>query len=265
MSRKNRQSKISKNSLFLAVFVAAGLLLTAAGCSEAVSDAQYLKNAVACGRIGNWQESENNALAVLKRTPDNADALLLRAIAAEHLGKLDVAEESARQAAENAPDFFPAQYTYGRLLAAKNSSVKSAIQVLERALKLRPQDRNTLILLGNCSSRINADNAIDYYNALPEAVRKQPEIQTRIAIYYLDRRNQQNRNLELALKALGNAYRSAPDNPGIVLNLAMFLDHYVKNNRKATGFYNRYLILTERNPELNPTRAQVQARISALR
>ena len=251
--------------------VPALLLLIAAvvfgsGCTgEEADPGELLTRAVECGRSGNWQGCEKNALAVLKRDPVNSHALLLRSLAAEHLGKVDIALDSARQAAENSPEDFAAQYSYGRLLANKPEDAKRAIQVLERALKLRPGNRNTLILLGNCSGRINADNTIDYYMALPESVRRSPEIQTRIAIYYLDRRNRQSRNLALALKSLGNAYKSAPDNPGIVLNLAMFLDHYVRNSRKAVGFYRRYLILTEHNPELNSIRAQVQARMSALR
>ncbi len=241
-------------------------VLLAGGCGDRQPPIpEMLRSAVTAGRTGNWNAAEQSALAVLKHDPHNMYALLLRALAAEHLGQLNVALESARQAAEQGPDDFAVQYTWGRLLAQQPESAKAALQPLERALKIRRGDRNTLILLGQCASRINADNAIDYYLALPPAVRQLPEIQTRMAIYYLDRRNRQPRNLELALQSLGNAYKAAPDNPGIVLNLAMFLDHYARNTRQAAGFYRRYLLLTEHNPELNPTRAQVQARLRALR
>ena len=252
-----------KSFLLLLPVLFAGL---PGGCTgEDVSNDVLLTSAVECARSGNWQGCEDNALTVLKRDAVNPHALLLRSLASEHLGKLDVALDTARQAAENAPEDFAAQYNYGRLLAARPDMAKNAIKVLERALKLRPGNRNTLILLGQCSSRINADNAIDYYKALPASIQRLPEIQTRMAIYYLDRRDRDRRNLNLALQSLANAYRSAPDNPGIVLNLAMFLDHYIGNGRKASAFYNRYLIRTEHNPELNPVRAQVKARISALR
>lgn len=247
-------------------FIAVTAAVMLPGCSgQEISTDALLNNAVQCGRSGDWLGCETNAVNVLKRDPGNTNALLLRALSAEHLDKPSVALESARQAAENAPDNFAVQYSYGRLLAQNPDAAKSAIQVLERALKLRPGNRNTLILLGQCSSRINSDDTLKYYMALPDSVRKLPEIQTCIAIYYLDRRDRNPRNLQLALSSLGNAYKSAPDNPGIVLNLAMFLDHYVKNSRKAIGFYRRYLLLTEHNPELNPTRAQVKARISSLR
>ena len=235
------------------------------GCTDsAANNAISLKKAVESGRLGAWQECEKHACSVLKRDPVNPYALLLRSLAAEHQGKLDIALATARQSAENAPDYFPAQYSYGRLLAQKPESSKTAIQVLERALKLRPGNRNTLLLLGHCSSRLNDDKALEYYQALPKTVQQQPEIQTRIAIYYLDRRDRDPRNLVLAYNALRDAYRKRPDNPVIVLNTALFLDHYAGNRRQAIGFYNRFLDLTKHNPEANPDRAQVTARKSIL-
>ena len=253
---------------FFSIVLCTAAALSAAvlcGCNDHAADVDMqLKKAVETGRLGAWQESEKCALSVLKHDPANAYALLLRSLAAEHLGKLDIALASARQASENAPDYFPAQYSYGRLLAQNPESSKAAVQVLERALKLRPGNRNTLLLLGQCASRLNDDRAIEYYKALPAAVQKQPEIQTRIAIYYLDRRDRDKANLVLAYNALRDAYQKKPDNPVIVLNMALFLDHYARNKALAVGFYNRFLRLTEHNPELNPTRAQVIARKSQL-
>lgn len=251
--------------IFSLILTATALLLST-GCGEdAVSTDLLLTSAVECARTGKWQSCEDNALTVLKRDPANTYALLLRSLAAERMGKNDIAMATAKQAAENAPEYFPAQYTYGRLLAARGNNAKNAIQVLERALKLRPGNRSTLILLGQCSSRINADNTIKYYLALPPEVQNLPEIQTRMAMYYLDRRDRNRKNLTLALRALGNAYKITNDNPVIVLNLAMFIDHYMRDKKKAYAFYNRYLALTRHNPELNNIRAQVKARMSALR
>lgn len=250
----------------MAVIFCGAALLLAGGCSgNKETLPQLLSRAVTCGQQGKWQDCEKLAMEVLKRNPEEPYALLLRALAAEHLGRMDVALESARQAAEKAPEDFPCQYTYGRLLAMKHQAAKTALQVLERALKLRPGNRNTLLLLGLCSSRINSDNAIDYYNQLPAGVKSLPEIQTRIAIYYLDRRDRDRQNITLAYNALRNAHKSAPHNPAIVLNLALFLDHYVQNRNVAVKLYRNYLTLTEHNPELNPTRAQVRARMSSMR
>ena len=193
-------------TIILKSILAAVSLLMFSGCGEdAVRTDLLLTSAVECARTGKWQLCEDNALTVLKRDPVNTYALLLRSLSAERLGKKDIALASAKQAAENAPDDFPVQYTYGRLLAMQGNNAKNAIQVLERALKLRPGNRSTLILLGQCSSNINADNAINYYLALPPAVQKLPEIQTRMAMYYLDRRDRNRKNLSFALQALGNA------------------------------------------------------------
>ncbi|MBE6367975.1 MAG: tetratricopeptide repeat protein [Lentisphaerae bacterium] len=267
MTQRNNNFNAARQGWKIMLTAAAvGMMLALTGCTgRDVPVDELLNRAVDCGRSGNWQSCEENALAVLKKDPLNTHALLLRSLAAEHLGKNDVALSSARQAAENAPGDFAVQYSYGRLLALKPGRAKEAIQVLERALKLRPGNRNTLILLGQCGSQINSDKTIEYYMALPETVRRQPEIQTRIAIYYLDRRDQHKRNLDLALRALANAYNTAPDNPVIVLNLALFLDHQGFSKRKAVAFYERYLNLTRQNPELNSTRAQVKSRISVLR
>ncbi len=261
-----KQSAVKNIFKLFAAAIMPAVICMLIGCSEPEKSTDaLLVQAVDAGRSGNWQLCEDNALTVLKRENSNPHALLLRSLAAEHLGKMDIARDSARQAAECDPQNFAAQYSYGRLLALREDSAKPAIKVLERALKLRPKNRNTLILLGQCSSRINSDDTIKYYNALPESVRASPEIQTSIGLYYLERRNKQSRNLDLAFKAFRNAYVKSHDNPGIVLNFALFLDHYVQNRRNAVRFYNHYLMLTEQNPELNPTRALVKARVSSIR
>lgn len=251
--------------LALGVFLTISLMF-AAGCSDRRTPTGALLNSAAdAARNGQWDEAGKFALKVLKRDPANADALVLHALASERLGRGELALESARKAAELYPENYAAQYTLGRRLARRPGAAAEAIVPLERALKVRPGDVNTLLLLGQCSGKINADNTIDYYRMLPLDVRARPEVQNQIAIYYVARRGANRHNLELAFKALGLAYKAAPDNPGIVLNLALFLDHHARSGKRAAGFYRRYLILTEHNPELNPTRAQVQARIRAIR
>ncbi len=240
-------------------------LMFVAGCSDSRTPTGTLLNSAAdAARGGQWENAGKTALKVLKREPSNVNALVLHALASEKLGRDGIALESARKAAELHPDNYAAQYTLGRLLARKPGAAAEAILPLERALKARPGDVNTLLLLGQCSGKINADNTINYYRMLPLETLARPEVQNQIAIYYVARRGAGRNNLELAFKALGAAYKAAPDNPGIVLNLALFLDHHARSGARAAGFYRRYLVLTEHNPELNPTRAQVQARMRAI-
>lgn len=247
------------------------MLLTAAsatvtGCSDRRTPAETLLNAaVDAARAGDWDKTFNSAVQVLKRDSGQPDALVLHAIAAEKLGRTDLALNSARKAAELHPGYYAAQYTLGRMLADRPGAAAEAILPLERALKARPRDMNTLILLGRVSGRINADNTIDYYRMLPAATQARPEIQNQIAIYYLARRAADPRNLNRALQALSSAYKSDPDNPEIVHNLALFLDHYYPRDKlKAARFYRRYLTLTRHNPELNPDRARARARMREL-
>ena len=251
--------------LILPLAAALWFAVAASGCSgDRTPAAKLLNRAVDAAQQGKWQEAFQLAQNVLKREAAHPEALVIHAIAAEKLGRIDLALNSARKAAELHPGHFAAQYTLGRLLCDRPGGAAEAMLPLERALKARPGDLNTLLLLGRASSRVNADNTIDYYQALPDAWRNRPEVQNQIAIYYLARRAADRGNLARAKQALGTAYKSAPNNPEIVHNLALFLDHYTPDKAKALGFYNRYLFLIGGNPELNPERARVQARMREL-
>lgn len=251
----------------LLVLFAATVLMC--GCGKDRPTEELLNEAVKYGKDGQWEDCEKSALEVLKEKPDNAHALLLRAIAAENLGQNEVALESAKQASENAPGDFSAQYTYGRMLAQYPEKTKNAIQVLKRARELKKNHASTLMLLGQCCLRINSPEAIGYFRMLPKHLRETPEVRTCMAIYYIGRMDVDPDNKKVAMEALYLAYKAAPENPVVVLNMAFFLDQYYRKNRKgrekAIGFYRRYLLLTMNNPEVNPTRAQVQQRISKLR
>ena len=251
----------------LMLAVAAGLLLCA--CSDRRTTGELLNEAVQYGKDGKWAECEETAITVLKDDPANPHALLLRAIAAENLGKNEAALEFAKQASENAPGDFSAQYTYGRMLAQYPDKTKNAILVLKRARDLQKDHVDTLILLVQCSLRINSEEAIGYIRLLPPDVRASAEARTCAAIYYLDRLERNPGNKATAMEALHLAYKAEPDNPVTILNMAFFLDkHYrqsAKGRSKAIYFYRKYLEKTSDKPELNPTRAQVKARISKLK
>lgn len=246
--------------------LAAFLLVTAfAGCSgNRVPASKMLDQAVDAARQGEWQKVFQLARSVLKHETANPDALVLHAIAAEKLGRIDLALNSARKAAELYPGHFAAQYTLGRLLCARPDSAAAALPPLERALKARPGDPNTLLLLGRAASRINADDSINYYQMLPAAVQARPEVQTQMAIYYLARRAADPANLVRAKEALHNAFKVSNKNPQTVLNLALFLDYYTPDRSRAYRFYRSYLDSIRNDPELNPERAQVRARMREL-
>lgn len=268
--------KSGKKRILSALGSAAGVLLILSatpvlmcGCGKDRPAEELLNEAVQHGQAGQWEDCEKCAVEVLKDKPDNASALLLRAIAAENLGQKEVALESAKQASENAPGDFSAQYTYGRMLAQYPEKTKNAIQVLKRARELNRNHASTLLLLGQCSLRINSADAIGYFRMLPQELRETPEVRTCMAIYYIGRIELDPRSKAIAMEALFRAYQAAPEDPVVILNMAFFLDQYYRRDRKgrekAISFYRRYLLMTANNPELNPTRAQVQQRISKLR
>ena len=79
---KKAHTRIIKSML------AAMSLMLFAGCTDdAVSTDLLLTSAVELARTGKWQSCEDNAVTVLKRDPANVYAMLLRALAAEQLGK----------------------------------------------------------------------------------------------------------------------------------------------------------------------------------
>ena len=256
-----------KKLRYCAVCLCSVLLLTVlAGCGDSVSkNTALLEQSLADAGSGKWKECEENALEVLKDDPDDANALMLRGIASWHLNRRDVALASARQAAEIAPECFQAQYLYGWMLAQRNDSAKNAITVLKKALRLRPKDRNTLILLAQCCQKSNSSEMTDYWLQLPRAERNKPEMLTLRALHALA-----NRQISTAGKALRLAYKHGSNNPDVVLNLALFYDNYTRvgrsrrlssgNRREALKHYKEYLELIDGNPELNTIRAQVDAR-----
>lgn len=263
-----------KKLRYCAVCLCSVLLLTVlAGCGDSVSkNTALLEQSLADAGSGKWKECEENALEVLKDDPDDANALMLRGIASWHLNRRDVALASARQAAEIAPECFQAQYLYGWMLAQRNDSAKNAITVLDKALRLRPGDKNTLILLVQCCQKSNSSEMTmrNYWHQLPPAERNKPEMLTVRALHALA-----NRQIRDAGNALIRAYKHDSKNPDVVLNLALFYDGYMRvgrsrrmspNNREKTlGLYKKYLNLIDGNPELNTIRAQVEARKKKLK
>jgi Flp pilus assembly protein TadD len=260
-----------KNLRYCAVCLCSVLLLTVlAGCGDSVSkNTALLEQSLADANSGKWKECEESALEVLKDNPDDANALMLRSIASWHLNRRDVALASARQAAEIASESFQAQYLYGWMLAQRSESAKNAITVLNKALRLRPGDKNTLILLVQCCQKSNSSEMTNYWHQLPLAERNKPEMQTVRALHALA-----NRQIQSAGNALIRAYKHGSKNPDVVLNLALFYDNYTRvgrsrrlsqaNREKTLRLYKQYLSLTQDKPELNTSRAQVKARMKKL-
>jgi tetratricopeptide (TPR) repeat protein len=95
-----------------------------------------------------------------RRFPDNMDFLYDYALMAEKLGKVDVMEKSLRQVMAKAPDNHQAYNALGYSLADRNVRLKEAYQLIDKALKMAPNDPFIMDSMGWVQYRMgNLDEA----------------------------------------------------------------------------------------------------------
>lgn len=90
--------------------------------------------------VNQLQESLNVLKAGLKRFPDNADLLYDYAMVAEKSSKWDVMETSLRKLIKVAPNNHHAYNALGYSLAERNIRLDEAFTLIDKALKLAPDD-----------------------------------------------------------------------------------------------------------------------------
>jgi tetratricopeptide (TPR) repeat protein len=76
----------------------------------------------------------------LEKMPDAADLLYDRAMAAEKINRLDMLETDLRRLIKLKPESAHAYNALGYTLADRTPRTKEAIELLEKALKLEPDD-----------------------------------------------------------------------------------------------------------------------------
>ena len=84
----------------------------------------------------------------MERYPDNPDLLYDRAMSAEHLNRLDVMEKDLRRLIKLRPDYAHAYNALGYTLADRTNRITEAIELLDKALKLAPDDPFILDSMG---------------------------------------------------------------------------------------------------------------------
>ena len=201
----------------------------------------------------------------VEASPENVEALLLKAISARRCRKLDAAYHAAAKAAELAPDHFFAQYELGSVCMEIPGRKTEAKRAFKAALKLRGDDRDTLIALCDLMAETNDPELLTYLNKLKK---RDPKFAENSAAFHnqkgvaLLRSNPGMAllNFDKALKLDGQW--SAP---AIVYNAACAYDHYRPSARQKTVIlYKRYLLLTKNDKSAAPTRALVQKRVKEL-
>ena len=237
----------------------AGALLWA-GCSDRGNVDRKLSGALADAKQGKWEEAAQQAAAVAAVAPRSVAPLLLQALAYEQAGEFDKALDLARRCAEMAPEDFTVQYTFGRLSAADPMRRSEAFVILENALRLRPGDRNTLILLCNLGAALDSPQLATYLDQLRSD--RETAATARFCFQYgLLRARQGNRGQ--ALVFLQQAVRRDSRDPDLILNAARCLDRYRISPAHAVNMYRLYL----RHPgAADPLKIrEAEARIAGLR
>jgi len=98
------------------------------------TEAQVLRDAK------NFSGVVDTLTRALEKMPDATDLLYDRAMAAEKVDRLDLLESDLRRLIKLKPDFAHAYNALGYTLADRTPRIKEAIELLEIALKLEPED-----------------------------------------------------------------------------------------------------------------------------
>ena len=244
----------------------AALLLAAvfAGCGKNRADGS-IRKAVAAADAGDWETALKFADQGVRQSPDNVDALLLKATSAQRCQRPEVAYEAAAKAVELAPNYFLAQYTLGSVCMEIPRRKNEAKRAFKAALALRGDDRDTLIALCDLMAETNDPELLTYLNKLKK---RDPKFAENSAAFHNQKgvallRSNPNMalmNFDRALKLDGKW-----TDPAIVYNAACAYDRYRPSARQLTvRLYRRYLQLTQNDKSAERTRALVQQRLKEL-
>ena len=248
--------------------LAAALFLTAfPGCRKTTAG-EYVRHGVAAADRRDWKAALKFAEKGVACAPQNVDALLLKALAAQHCKQPDVACAAAEAAVRIAPENFFAQYMLGCVCLDDPSRKAEAKAAFQRALRLRGGDRYTLIALCNLTAETNDPDMLKYIGLLEKCIRTNEKDD---AIF----RNQKGVALLLAkrhdnaLREFNAAQRKDWNDPNIVYNAACAYDFYRLSSGRVKKqavreLYERYLDLTAGDKSAEPIRKLVQARVKEL-
>jgi Flp pilus assembly protein TadD len=237
------------------------IAISLASCTpDRRSTAEILDAAIKAGNDNHWADALELAKDAARRESKNPAALMMLATAYENNGRKDLAIQAARNAATYAPDNFQAQYLLGRLYFQNPKKTQDALQPLLKALEIKPDDPNTLILVGQIFRKFDMKNPEQYYKRLAKTKRfkNRPEPWNEMGVIYAAKNDPDN-----AARCLIKAYQAAPNNHTTVLNLAIFMDRHGKKS-KAIYFYKKFIELVASNPEMEHQRQRIRRRIREL-
>ena len=251
---------MKKSGMLLTALAGAVLAAAVTGCGPATSG-ECVDKAAAAAANGDWHQALKLTDRAVKLAPGNPDILVFNAIAASHCGEADRAYASASEAVNLAPGSFIAQYTLGKVCMDLSERKGEAMRALLNALKIRRNDRDTLVLLCNLGIEVASPNALSFLSMLkrdPEFA-DSAELYNQTALAYLRRNEVAN-----AQRSLINAWRKDGGNVTINYNAGCFFDRYANSKPVALKLYRNYMKLSENAAGEAEYRAEVAARIAAL-
>lgn len=209
----------------------AGVILLC-GCSR--QEEQPMNKALKEAMDGRWEKADKPSAEALKKTPDNVNALVLRAVVCERLGRMDEAMENARKAFDISSSSFAAAYTLGRFYAKDRRRRTEAVDLLIKANRLRPDHGSPLIILANLHTPGRKGSYLAALLSLPEYANS-PEVRFESLmdrVYNNDRRGVEGAYIKL--------FEENPDNPDLASAIGGYF-HYYRRYDLARRAYRRYL------------------------
>lgn len=123
----------------------------------ALAEAQILRAAK------EYQEAYDLLGKMLDKLPNFPELLYDRAMAAEKVGRFDVMEQDLRKLIQIKPEYAHAYNALGYVLTERGERLEEAAQLIEKALKLAPDDPFIMDSMGWVQYRLGAhDKALDY-------------------------------------------------------------------------------------------------------
>ncbi len=227
-----------KSTGFITAILPAFLIIT--GCSNNDSTTEKLNKAVNQAKHGNWQSAAATAEELSTAHPQAVSPMILRALAYEKSGELAKAIDLARKCVNAAPKDFTAHYTLGRLYSLDPKRQADAFAVLEKALTLKPEDTDTLILLSTIGIKRNEPNTDQYLNLL----KHKPEFDRSAPLYYmLGLRQAEKRNFDASKRFMMDALSKCggAKDPSLVYRIALCFDRCKFPAAEVKKFYNLFI------------------------
>jgi Flp pilus assembly protein TadD len=158
-----------------------------------------------------YQDAFELLSKMLEKLPNYPDLLYEHAMAADKVGRFDVLEQNLRKLIQLKPDYAHAYNALGYTFAERGERLEEAAQLIEKALKLLPDDPFIMDSMGWVQYRLGAlDKALSYLKRA-YAEQSDPEIAVHLGEVLWAQGNR-----EEAGKILQSALKENPDNEALL-------------------------------------------------